>query len=563
MVDYIPLYGGYNKFEKKELTETIKTRTAELNFELTSSKFAYQQSIENTLEGNYTKALDIVAHLLPIFKKHRSIYEVHCYNTTGGMLADLGDIDEGLKNMTMAIDLVENFKSNTKEYNYCVINNHLVLGNIYYGSDQIEKAKLNFLKADSIASLDSTLIREKCYSLLNLTNIDLSEGNYLESFKKSSQVKQIATSTKYSEILAYSHLKISQGYLKLKKKDSALLHADFAKQISEKYGFYRTVASAHRLKSKIHKQFGDFANATYEYEKYFNAKRAFDSKNTNAMSNYYTDLANKDAQERNELRIQQVKQNEDARLSKITGIVLFIMSIGLIGLWFWFQRRKLREEVKKERMDSLLVNSQLTAIRSQMNPHFTFNCLNSIQSLVLKQDVNGAYDYISKFALLVRSVLNQSNTEWIDVEEEISTLKLYLELEELRFDNDFHYHIADNDLNGFEIPPLIIQPFVENAIKHGLLHKKGLKNLTITFKQDEEFLHCTIIDNGIGRAKSSEIQERQQLKHMSFSTQSTNTRFTLMQKRLGTDKLGVTIEDIKTEEGGTKVHLTIPCKILF
>jgi len=180
-----------------------------------------------------------------------------------------------------------------------------------------------------------------------------------------------------------------------------------------------------------------------------------------------------------------------------------------------------------------------------MNPHFIFNCLNSIQSLVLQQKVSESYDYISKFAQLVRSILHQSNAGEISIEEEIETLELYLDLERLR---------------------LLVQPFVENAIKHGLLHKDGSKKLSIIFEQQGEIVRCTITDNGIGRVESNEIKARQNKQHKSFATETTNTRFELLQKQYGVEKLGVEYTDMQDGRNnslGTKVVLTIPCKIPF
>ncbi|MGK0366870.1 MAG: hypothetical protein ACI85O_003948, partial [Saprospiraceae bacterium] len=143
-----------------------------------------------------------------------------------------------------------------------------------------------------------------------------------------------------------------------------------------------------------------------------------------------------------------------------------ILSVGLAIFRYRIQNVKKRLDLEQQ-----LKLSEITALKAQMNPHFVFNCLNSIQALVLQKDVNVAYDYISKFAKLVRSVVHQSGEDMIDFEEEIQTLSIYLDLEKLRFKNDFEYSLDANGLSDIEIPPMLIQPFIENALKHGLLHK--------------------------------------------------------------------------------------------
>lgn len=227
-----------------------------------------------------------------------------------------------------------------------------------------------------------------------------------------------------------------------------------------------------------------------------------------------------------------------------------------------------RFQSKRQRRKNLLQNqlslSQLTALKSQMNPHFIFNSLNSIQDLILQEDRENAYNYISKFALLVRKILHHSDKDFIEIEEEVRILTVYLELEELRFKKDFSFIIEANNINDIEIPPMLIQPFVENALKHGLLHKKGNKKLSIIFDLSSEILTCIITDNGIGRQKSSEIKLRQNKTHDSFSIKSITNRFDILKNLYG-EEIGVTFEDlhINDQVTGTKVILKIPFKRRF
>ncbi len=242
----------------------------------------------------------------------------------------------------------------------------------------------------------------------------------------------------------------------------------------------------------------------------------------------------------------------------ITGLsFLILVFISLI------YRNKLISQRKKAKQQNELNASKLTAIQSQMNPHFIFNSLNSIQDLVLKGDIDNSYTFITKFSDLVRRTLSYSEKDFIEFEQEIKLIELYLTLEKLRFKEDLEYSI---DLDGVEdimIPPMLIQPFIENALLHGLLHKEGLKKLKIEFRL-EELLICEITDNGVGRRKSAEIRNRQRADHESFASNAIKKRFEILSEHFQ-NKLGFEYEDL-SENGistGTKVILFIPIKHKF
>lgn len=196
-----------------------------------------------------------------------------------------------------------------------------------------------------------------------------------------------------------------------------------------------------------------------------------------------------------------------------------------------FVSRMIRSIRKKEKEKQQLIEFQLTALKSQMNPHFIFNGLNSIQDLIMQQDVKKSNLYLSKFSSLIRKILEYSEKELVSVAEEIALTLLYLDIEQLRFGDDFHYEINIDELinqDEVKIPTMIIQPFVENAIKYGLFHKKGFKSLKINFELEKQYLLCTIIDNGIGRAKANEINVRNRTSHKSFATDAIFKRLNLL-----------------------------------
>ena len=220
----------------------------------------------------------------------------------------------------------------------------------------------------------------------------------------------------------------------------------------------------------------------------------------------------------------------------------------------------LKRQKKKIQMTNELNASKLIAIQSQMNPHFIFNAINSIQDLILKGDIDNSYSYIIKFSKLVRQTLNFSDKSFIDIEEEVELLKVYLELEKLRFKADFEYTINTNGINDLQVPPMLVQPFVENAIKHGLLHKEGLKKLNISFHKNT-VLKCIVTDNGIGRKKSKEINDRKRKNYQSFSVNATKNRFNIMKTHYQQD-LGIEFDDLKENNLpiGTKVTIYMPFK---
>jgi len=175
--------------------------------------------------------------------------------------------------------------------------------------------------------------------------------------------------------------------------------------------------------------------------------------------------------------------------------------------------------------------SKLKAIKSQMNPHFFYNALNTIQSYILANEKKQALTYLAKFSTLTRSILEMTEKDWVSITEEIKTLTLYLDIEKARFNDDFDYKIIKDetiDAETTKIPSILLQPYVENAIKHGLLHKSGNKNLTILFENHENELIIKIEDNGIGRKKSEELNAIKNKKHQSFATNAMQNRIELL-----------------------------------
>lgn len=226
-------------------------------------------------------------------------------------------------------------------------------------------------------------------------------------------------------------------------------------------------------------------------------------------------------------------------------------------------RFAIEKEKEKSEKNKMIAELELKALRAQMNPHFIFNSLNSIQDFVLNNEGQLAAKYLSKFAKLIRMILDISELTYVNIQAKLDFLTLYLELELLRLNNSFTYHFEiDPEIDTSTlIPTLLIQPHIENAIWHGLQLKKGEKHLNIQLKKlDDKFLQVTIEDNGIGRAAAMEIKKNKLNLHHSKGAQNTEDRLATLQKLFGS-KPKIEILDLYDKNKlacGTKVIMQIP-----
>lgn len=251
-------------------------------------------------------------------------------------------------------------------------------------------------------------------------------------------------------------------------------------------------------------------------------------------------------------------------------ILLSILLISLvISLIFILRINAIKKRnlilAEKQTVEKNLIDSRLTALRSQMNPHFVFNALNSIQEYIVLNEKRLAAKYLGKFADLMRLYLNHSKQKTITLEEEIQAISLYLELEKIRFEDSLEYTLKIDkslDYHNITIPPMLIQPYVENAIKHGLLHKEQNRRLSVELKSDksQQILICEITDNGIGRKASQEINKTRHIQRLDFATSATKTRLNLLnydkKKPIGENTIDLYDDD--KNPIGTKVILHIP-----
>lgn len=225
--------------------------------------------------------------------------------------------------------------------------------------------------------------------------------------------------------------------------------------------------------------------------------------------------------------------------------------------------QKLESERSKSELQKQSAELEMQALRAQMNPHFIFNSLNSINRFILQNNRSMASEYLTKFSKLIRLILQNSQSSLILLESELESLQLYLELEEVRFDHHFQFTIhvdKDVDVSAIKVPPLIIQPYAENAIWHGLMHKEENGHLQIELYMEESMLCCKVADDGVGRRKAIGLKSKSASTHKSMGMQITASRIAMLQNgdQSGTQ---IKITDLILEDGtagGTEVLLKIP-----
>lgn len=243
----------------------------------------------------------------------------------------------------------------------------------------------------------------------------------------------------------------------------------------------------------------------------------------------------------------------------ISGALILITAV-VVLYWFRVQKRK----VSQAGLEASLASTKLKALKSQMNSHFIFNSINTAQGFVLNSQKEKTYNYLTKFARLLRSVLENSDADFVPIEDEIELLKDYVEIETIRFNNKFTCdfsvdEVLENEI--FEIPSMIIQPFVENAITHGLINLKSREGrLSIKLQKFPQQILCEVTDNGIGRKHASEIKKRKERFYKSQAFSNVKERLKLFDAQ-GEAKLHFQVTDLHDEQGepsGTKVEIWMP-----
>ncbi|MEO9741247.1 MAG: histidine kinase [Ekhidna sp.] len=398
----------------------------------------------------------------------------------------------------------------------------------------------------------------------------------LSSFLKANQLLQRSQPNNHF-YMGYSYNLLSEAYYITEAYSKALVHNDNALYEYNTLHYLKGLRKTYENRKNILAKLGNFKEAFDAYELftiyrdtlYQNDRRKEFRKLKTEYETEQLAAEKATAEAQVELAESKSNQNRNYLIAVIAiAILIFLISIFLLAR---LQARKkieliameLKEAQKRLALEKQYRESELKALKSQMNPHFIFNALNSIQEFIVTNKKDEASDYLSQFAGLIRTYLEHSDSGLISLTEEVESLTMYLDLEVMRFEDAFDYSISVSDTiaqDATYLPTMLIQPYVENAIKHGLLHKKGNKRLIVSFETlQKEMIQCVIEDNGVGRDKTRELQKSRNKWHKPFASKVTQERLGLL--NYGKDKkIGVIIEDLTENEQaiGTRVTLTIP-----
>jgi tetratricopeptide (TPR) repeat protein len=372
---------------------------------------------------------------------------------------------------------------------------------------------------------------------------------------------------------------ISDAYASMGQWTNALTYADRQLLLTRQLGSFSLLRDAEKMLSKVYEKMGNTSLALEHYKTSVQwADSVINEEKTRTFKTQEVkmEVLKKDvqlAEQKNTLQIQEEKIALERKWN-----VMLITSLGLLSLaaFMVYQRSLSRKRYaimlesknlliseQKDKIEMAKLELEGRMLRSQLNPHFIFNSLSSIQHFITENDKSNALRYLSKFSNLLRKVLESSFNLNSVLEDEINLLKVYLELESLRFTDSFTYNIelkGDLDASYYEMPTLLLQPFIENALLHGLLPKEGHKKILISFQENEQMIHCVIEDNGIGREASRAMNNKKSRDGLPRGIAVSEQRLSLLARQYNLHA-GVTYEDIFDEHGnavGTRVHIDLP-----
>ena len=549
-----------------------------------------------SIQGRYDSAILLLNNYLQMLPKAGSNYRdtIDAYSFMAHLYSRTGDYWKSFEYSTRSIEMAKANHDTTedgfsmptltrlymftgdykKQLQYAFINLKNRMGSLAHPYGSIGTAYLAMGQYDSalyfqqlyLRVIDSLTPDEKIRNKFRavplgyISSINLAKKEYdkvIHHFKGDLTV-QNETGDFIWTLQALYHL--ASAYQGKKNVDSAMHYARELYQLANRAGQKEYTRDGSRILATIFDQLKQTDSAFFYFKQYQAIKDTMAVAQLGIqMALYdYSTVANEKINNLNaekRIREQQLENESQARKMLIGGILLFTI-VGVILFRNIVLKRK-NENLQLRQQASEL---EMQALRAQMNPHFIFNCLSSINRFILKNEADAASDYLTRFSRLIRMVLNHSKEPDIALEDELEMLRLYLEMEQLRFKNSFTYAIScdsELDMGAIQVPPLLLQPFAENAIWHGLLHKKTAGHLFIEIKEDNEGLTFLITDNGIGRKAAASFKTKSVEKQKSMGLQITKERLALM--NCGKNNF-FEIEDLADAEGnatGTKVVLRI------
>lgn len=428
------------------------------------------------------------------------------------------------------------------------------IGVIYAEKGDKKQALSYYSKAQK---LFGKINNQRGYALLNNYF-----GDYYKSEKSYTQAEQYYTvalnlyeemQNKFGASLALYNLGLLK--LELKKYDEALVLATQSLDYAKSIGILDQIYHSEKLLSDLYAIQKNAEQSFFHYKNYITARDSITNQE-NAKKILISEMES-EYKRKNAILAEKSKRNYQLVLFSIIGLVLLV---GLIFVTYNRRQIKRRLTLQKE-----VAEYEQKALHLQMNPHFVFNCLGSISSFIVQNGTDSALKYLSKFSKLMRLTLEYSKGSLIPIDKEIESLQNYLELEQLRFHNKFQFSIESSEKVEFNmgIPPLLIQPFVENAILHGMVPKEGDGKIEVHFDvQDGQFI-CSISDDGIGLSKSKHLKEDSVTAHKSMALEITKKRLEIMEATtLKSAQIDIQELTEQQEVVGTRVILRLPIQYI-
>tara|TARA_R110002049_G_scaffold10476_13_gene51549 strand:+ start:1849 stop:3600 length:1752 start_codon:yes stop_codon:yes gene_type:complete len=384
------------------------------------------------------------------------------------------------------------------------INAYGYIANIYGNLNQLDSAIYYYKKVDKIAR-ETKNVFQLANNQSNLSNVLSKANKKEESIASIEESLELIDKHKFEFIRAPAYSNAAKVYFNSHNFEKAKKYALDALSLKEALSNLFIEEKLWETLVEIYETDKDYANALDAYKKYVKLNDSITSLDRKL------EISRRDMQFKAD-RDQAVAQLEidRQRFIKNTSFVIggALLVFGLVGYFLYKRKRDALEAKKVADFKVKVADTELKALRSQMNPHFIFNSLNSISDYMDKNDVDTANNYLVKFSKLTRSILESSEKKWILLKDDIELMKLYMDLESLRMPNKLVYNIAMDvnlDLENVMVPPLMMQPFIENSIWHGIAKKEGIGTIRIKAIKEGAFVVFTIDDDGVGRTTNISI----------------------------------------------------------
>ncbi|RZK04182.1 MAG: tetratricopeptide repeat protein, partial [Flavobacterium sp.] len=477
-------------------------------------------------QSSYTKALQYHLKAVKIYEESNDLARcARVYNNIGIVYKAQGEDFKALNYYIKCLKIQEKIKDETVGITTTNI------GNIYLHQKNYAKALEYYRKAQQLfEQYPNQIGLGELYNNLGLYYKQT--GNAQEALANYNKALAVFGSIENKFGISDSYYYMGEIYMEQKKYEEALVATNKALALAKELNVMEQVKNTEQRLSEIYDKLNRPLEALAHYKMFTIAKDSVSNNESirnsvRAEMNFEFDkkeaLQKKEQEKKEMIYSEQTKRHQQ----QIGFVILSILLV--VGIVFLFYNRL---QLKKTlTLQKELAEYEQKALHLQMNPHFVFNCLGSISSFIVQNGTDSAIKYLSKFSKLMRLTLEYSKESLIPVDKEIESLQNYLELEQLRFNKKFEFNITkSNELeDDMALPPLLLQPFVENAIIHGLIPKKEKGYIDIDFSIEEQSLVCKIIDNGIGFNKSKELKENLVSVHKSMALDITRKRLEMME----------------------------------